>query len=71
MTTPMRRNQVRFRQIFVKKLQEMCDNKSDIMLNTAELLPNIYDNHQDCHFPNISGYSINIWLFHKYLAGPI
>ena len=25
---------------------EICDDKSDTTLNTAELLPNIYENHQ-------------------------
>src|SRR5260221_2378208 len=28
-----------------KKLLEMCDDKGYLMLNTAELLRNIYDNH--------------------------
>jgi len=29
-----------------KKRPEMCDDKRNSTLNTAELLPNMYDNHQ-------------------------
>jgi hypothetical protein len=34
-----------FAKYFWKKLPEIHDDKSNSMLNTAELLPNIYDNH--------------------------
>ena len=31
-----------------KKLPEICDDRRFLILSTAELLPNIYDNHQVC-----------------------
>jgi hypothetical protein len=34
-----------FAKYVCKKLPEMCDNKSGSTLNTAELMPNMCDNH--------------------------
>ena len=42
----MGRNECGFAKYVWKKLPEIFDDKSDITLNTAEFLPNIYENHQ-------------------------
>ena len=36
-----------------EKLPEICDYKSYFTLNTAELLPNMCDNHQLLNFTNV------------------
>jgi len=39
-------NKYGFAKYLLKKLPEICDDKRASPLNTAELLPNISDNHQ-------------------------
>jgi hypothetical protein len=53
-----------------KKPPEIRDDKRYPMLNIAELLPDMCDNHQSFSV-NIWPCTTNIWLFHKYSAGKI